>query len=79
MQIPKPGEKYKHFKSDSMTYEIIGVAINCDDINQLDVIYKQLYETNDFGVGTIWKRDLENFVGYKEFPSKTKIKRFTKI
>jgi len=79
MQIPKQGEKYKHFKGENKIYEIIAISLDCEDSNKIDVIYKQLYKTIDFPVGTIWKRSLENFIGYKEFEGGNKVKRFTRI
>lgn len=79
MQIPKQGEKYKHFKGDDKIYEIVAISLDCEDSSKTDVIYKQLYTTSDFPIGTIWKRLLEDFIGYKELPSKIKVKRFTRL
>ncbi|MDP2628342.1 MAG: DUF1653 domain-containing protein [Nanoarchaeota archaeon] len=75
---PKTGEKYRHFNGQDKIYEIVCVALDCENPENKMVIYKQLYETENFPVGTIWKRDLEIFVGFKELNGK-KVKRFTKL
>jgi len=65
------GERYRHFKGGE--YEIVSVALNCDDIEQKVVVYRALY-----GDGNTFVRLLEEFVGYKDVNGK-KIKRFEKI
>lgn len=77
MGIPKPKEKYRHFKNKD--YEIVAISRDCENPSRKDVIYRQLYETEEFPKGTIWKRSLEDFVGYKEFSDGSFAKRFTKI
>ena len=76
MQEPKPGEKYVHFKGKERIYEIICVANDCETPSSKIIVYKQLYEAKKFQNGTIWTRSLEDFCGDKEFPDKTKVKRF---
>ena len=73
---PKPGERYKHFKGGE--YEIVCVARDCENPEKKVVVYKMLYDKEDFAKGTIWIRNLEDFVGEKEL-NEEKIKRFVKI
>jgi len=73
---PLPGEKYKHFKGGK--YEIVCISRDSENPNRELVIYKSLYEKENFPLGTIWSRSLEDFVGFKEIDGK-KIKRFEKI
>lgn len=42
--IPKQGEKYRHYKGDS--YEVVGLAIHSNDDIWM-VVYKPLYENAD--------------------------------
>lgn len=77
MEEPKSGEKYKHFKGEDRTYEIIAVARDCENPKNKVVIYQSLYE-GDFPKGTIWSRLLDDFVGFKELNGQ-KIKRFTRV
>lgn len=76
MEEPKTGEIYKHFKGGE--YEIICIALDCENPTEKFVIYKMLYNKGEFLKGTIWIRPLEDFVGFKEV-DENKIKRFTKI
>lgn len=78
MEEPQSGEKYRHFKGEDKVYEIMAVARDCEDPQKKHVIYKSLYEKEDFSKGTIWSRPLEDFIGFKELDG-NKIKRFTKI
>jgi hypothetical protein len=68
--------KYKHFKGKF--YEVIGVARDCDDISKKVVIYRALYDSEEFGQNQLWTRPLEDFTGFKELDGK-KIKRFEYI
>ncbi|HTY43961.1 MAG TPA: DUF1653 domain-containing protein [Patescibacteria group bacterium] len=78
IEEPKPGKRYRHFKGNDKIYEIIAIARDDDNLKTRYVIYKALY-SGDFPTGTIWCRELNNFMGYKEFPDGTKVKRFTLI
>ena len=73
---PKVGEKYKHFKDGE--YEVVAIALNCENPDEEFVIYKSLYDKENFPIGTIWIRKLNDFVGFKELNGE-KIKRFVKI
>jgi hypothetical protein len=72
MREIKEGQKYRHFKGKD--YEIIGVARDCENAEQRVVVYKALYNS-EFGLGQIWIRTLEDFLGTKEIEGK-KVKRF---
>lgn len=76
MEEPKPGEKYKNSQEENEIYEIISVARDFNNPEKRFVIYRSLYETDDFPTGTVWSCLLEDFCGYYEG---IKIKRFVKI
>lgn len=65
--------KYKHFKGGK--YELIAVARDCGNPKKKIVVYKALYDSEDFGFGQFWTRPLKEFIGFKEINGK-KIKRF---
>lgn len=66
--------KYKHFKNKF--YEVICVARDCEDSAKEVVVYRALWDSEDFGFGQVWVRDLDDFCGYKVFDDGTKVKRF---
>jgi len=82
----KEKEVYEHFKGKNRFYEIITVAGEI-------VWYKSLYEDKErkIFVGQVFKRQLEEFCGYKEFDEDyvnydgkefkkgEKVKRFTLV
>ena len=65
MVEPKAGEKYLHFKGKE--YEIVCVARDCEDVDRKVVVYRALYDSDDFGFGAVWVRELEDFCGCKKF------------
>lgn len=73
------GERYVHFKGNDKVYEIIALARDCERFEDIKVIYKQLYATDDFPMGTVWSRSLEEFCSEKELDSGLKIKRFRRV
>ena len=73
---PKKGEKYKHFKGSIV--EIICIARDSEDPQKRFVVYEHKEEAKDFPAGTIWIRELNDFIGFKELNGE-KIKRFTKL
>ena len=79
MKLPKAGEKYVHFRGEDKVYEIVAIARDNEDYYKKDVIYKQLYETEMFSKGTIWRRSLEDFLGHKQFLDGSFVKRFKRI
>jgi len=68
--------RYRHFKGGE--YEVIAVARDCEDAEKRVVVYRALYSSEDFDVGQVWTRSLEDFVGFKVVYGK-KIKRFEYI
>lgn len=85
---PKSGEKYKHFKG--MEVEIICIARDCEDTEKKFVVYKHHEDVKELSGETIWIRELNDFLGEKEFDEDKeyngikfnkgdKVKRFTKI
>jgi hypothetical protein len=74
-----PGEcvvvmgEYVHYKGGH--YDLLGIA---DFEGNESVVYRALYETEEFPLGTMWVRSLEDFVGYKEIDGK-KVKRFSLV
>ena len=66
--------KYKHFKNKF--YEVIEVARDCEDSSNEFVVYRALWDSDDFGYGQIWIRSVEDFCGDKIFENGQKVKRF---
>ena len=56
----KPGI-YRHFKASHMIYEVIGEGLSTETGEEL-VIYKSLYESNNYPKGQIWIRPKEMFI-----------------
>ena len=62
--------KYRHYKGKE--YEVIGLAHHSETLEPL-VVYKALYESEDFGHNAIWVRPFDMFtervmVNGKEVP-----------
>jgi hypothetical protein len=66
----KPGI-YEHFKGSK--YLALTLATDCDDIEKKYVVYISLYENKN---GTVWMREVTDFMGYKSLDDGTKVKRF---
>ena len=73
----KIGDKYKHYKSKDHVYEIVGVALHSETLEEM-VIYRALYESEEFGNNNLWARPKEMFLGNVIVEGK-EIKRFEKI
>lgn len=67
--------KYRHYKGRE--YEIIGIARNSETLEEL-VVYKALYDSDEFGNEAIWVRPKNMFFEEITINGK-KIKRFEKI
>jgi hypothetical protein len=67
------GQKYFHYKNPNRAYEIIGLALHSETMEEL-VIYKALYE-DKFPYGQIWARPKKEFLGKVTFEGK-EIDRF---
>ena len=64
--------KYRHYKGKE--YEVIGMAHHSETLELL-VIYKALYDSDEFGPNAIWVRPLSMFVEEVEVDNK-KMPRF---
>lgn len=51
--------KYKHYKGN--LYEVIGIAHHSETLEEL-VVYKGLYNSEEFGENAIWVRPLKMFL-----------------
>lgn len=51
--------KYKHYKGDH--YEVIGVAKYSETLEDL-VVYKALYDSEEFGNNALWVRPKDMFI-----------------
>jgi hypothetical protein len=51
--------KYIHSKS-GREYEVIGIARHSEDLSEL-VVYRALYESEEFGPNALWVRPKEMF------------------
>ncbi|MGZ5244611.1 MAG: DUF1653 domain-containing protein [Bacteroidia bacterium] len=56
--IIKPG-KYKHYKGKY--YEVTALANHSETLEKM-VVYKALYNIEDFGEGSLWVRPLNMFL-----------------
>ena len=73
-EIPKPYERYHHFKGND--YQILAVAKSADDLRDM-VVYQGLYEPYQ-----IYVRDLEEFlspVDKTKYPGASQEERFRRI
>jgi len=68
--------RYEHFKGKN--YEVIGVARDCEIPDKEYVVYRALYDSEEFRNGQIWIRELNNFLGTKIINGK-EVKRFEYI
>jgi hypothetical protein len=62
--------KYIHTKS-GREYEVIGVAHHSEDLSEL-VVYKALYESEEFGPNALWVRPKAMFEEQIEINGETK-------
>jgi hypothetical protein len=58
MNNPKPG-RYMHYKNKP--YEVIGVAKHSETLEEL-VVYRALYDSEEFGPNSLWVRPKEMFL-----------------
>lgn len=56
-----PGQKYQHYKGG--LYEVVGLARE-EATLELQVVYRALYDSPEFGPNALWIRPLENFTGF---------------
>jgi cyclomaltodextrinase / maltogenic alpha-amylase / neopullulanase len=64
--------KYRHYKGKE--YELLGLANHSETLEPL-VVYKALYDSDEFGSNALWVRPLSMFTEEIEIDSK-KIPRF---
>ena len=64
--------KWKHYKGGE--YEVLGIAVHSETLQEM-VIYKMLYDSEDFKKGTIWVRPAMMWEQEVEWEGK-KVKRF---
>lgn len=67
--------KYRHYKGKY--YEVLGVAHHSETLEPL-IVYKELYDSPEFGNTALWVRPLAMFVENVEIEGKL-IPRFTYI
>ena len=66
----KPGI-YEHFKGNK--YLALTLSTDCEDIEKRYVVYITLYENDN---GTVWSREVTDFIGMKTLENGTEVKRF---
>jgi hypothetical protein len=79
MGEPKAGERYVHFKGEDWIYEVVALSRDSENPDRRIVVYKQLYSRDDFPIGTVWVRSLEDFCEFVDIPNEKRIKRFRRI
>lgn len=72
MQI-KPGQIYRHYKSDH-TYKIIKIGLHSETLQEM-VVYEAIYESN---MGKIWIRPIEMWFEEMEWEGKN-VPRFVLV
>lgn len=68
--------KYQHYRNKQF-YEVIGFAIHSETLEEM-VVYKALYESEDFGKDKMWVRPKNMFFEEVEHEGKW-VPRFTSI
>lgn len=58
---------------------MIAVARDCESPKKQVVVYRALWDSDDFGYGQLWVRDVEDFCGEKVLEDGTRVKRFVKV
>lgn len=53
--------KYRHYKGN--LYEVVGVARNSEDPKEEFVVYRALYNSEEFGDRVLWVRPKSMFMG----------------
>lgn len=66
--------RYRHYKGNS--YEVIGVARHSENPEQQLVVYRALYNSDEFGPNALWVRPANMFVENVEIDGEIK-PRFT--
>lgn len=64
--------KYEHYKGKQ--YEVVGVARHSETLEEL-VVYRALYNSEEFGENALWVRPLRMFLEEVEIENK-KVPRF---
>jgi len=67
--------KYKHYKGG--TVEVLSVAHHSETLEEM-VVYKCMYESGNFGIGSIWVRPKKMFLENVVIEGRT-IPRFEQI
>jgi hypothetical protein len=62
--------KYIHSKSGK-EYEVIGLAHHSEDLSEM-VVYRALYESEEFGANALWVRPAEMFTEMVEIDGQQK-------
>lgn len=57
IQLPKPGQCWKHYKPESPLYTIVGLGYHSETFEAV-VVYRQCRRE-----GPLWVRPLSNFLG----------------
>lgn len=74
-ELPAAGQRYRHFKGN--LYQIVGVARDSEDVDNLVVVYQALY--GDYG---LYVRPLDMFmseVDHDKYPNATAKYRFERV
>ena len=63
----RPGMRLRHFKGKE--YEVVALARDSDTLEEV-VVYKALYDSEEFGAGAVWVRPKKEFFDKKEVDGK---------
>ena len=62
--------KYRHYKRPENIYQVIGVALHSETLEEL-VVYKALYDHEKFGRDSLWVRPKSMFLEDVELDGRT--------
>lgn len=67
------GGRYRHFKGGE--YTVLNIARDSEGLGRV-VVYRAEYEIAEFGKGSVWVRDYDDFASWKILENGEKVKRF---
>jgi hypothetical protein len=68
--------KYQHFRNKQL-YEVIGFALHSETLEEM-VVYRALYESEDFGKDQLWVRPKAMFFEEVEHEGR-RVPRFARV
>ena len=76
MSVAEKGQRYRHYKKETMVYTVVDIALDCETVEPL-VVYRSEYETPDHPKGTLWVRRKTDFESAVTLSDGRTVDRFT--